>query len=156
MRFWPTESIRANTVCALAMVASSSFSINLCAAAQAARDWTHALSAATGLPAALWDERLSSAAVNRFLIDEADLSRGKRAEAVDRAAVRSRRHRRYLEMIHAREILRIREITNKLMSASTGQSLERIERDVERDFIMTAAQSKEYGIIDDIIDRPRT
>jgi ATP-dependent Clp protease protease subunit len=58
--------------------------------------------------------------------------------------------------IHAREILRIREITNKLMSKSTGQSLDRIERDVERDFIMTAAQSKEYGIIDDIIDRPRT
>ena len=58
--------------------------------------------------------------------------------------------------IHAREILRIREITNKLMSKSTGQSLERIERDVERDFIMTAEQSKEYGIIDDIIDRPRT
>ncbi|MBN8871899.1 MAG: Holliday junction resolvase RuvX [Rhodospirillales bacterium] len=55
-------------------------------AAQAARDWTLALSAATGLPAALWDERLSSAAVNRFLIGEADLSRGKRAEAVDRAA----------------------------------------------------------------------
>src|SRR5580698_9751125 len=52
--------------------------------------------------------------------------------------------------IHAREILRIREITNKLMSASTGQTLERIERDVERDFIMTAAQSKEYGIIDDL------
>ena len=58
--------------------------------------------------------------------------------------------------IHAREILRIREITNKLISKSTGQSLERIERDVERDFIMTAEQSKEYGIIDDIIDRPRT
>jgi ATP-dependent Clp protease protease subunit len=58
--------------------------------------------------------------------------------------------------IHAREILRIREITNKLMSKSTGQSLDRIERDVERDFIMTAEQSKEYGIIDDIIDRPRT
>lgn len=55
-------------------------------AAQAARDWTHALSDATGLPAALWDERLSSAAVNRFLIDEADLSRGKRAASVDRAA----------------------------------------------------------------------
>jgi putative Holliday junction resolvase len=55
-------------------------------AAQAARDWTHALSAATGLPAALWDERLSSAAVNRFLIDEADLTRAKRAEVVDRAA----------------------------------------------------------------------
>jgi putative Holliday junction resolvase len=55
-------------------------------AAQAARDWAHALSAATGLPTALWDERLSSAAVNRFLINEADLTRAKRAEAVDRAA----------------------------------------------------------------------
>jgi putative Holliday junction resolvase len=55
-------------------------------AAQAARDWTLALSEAIGLPAALWDERLSSAAVNRFLIGEADLSRGKRAVAVDRAA----------------------------------------------------------------------
>jgi putative Holliday junction resolvase len=55
-------------------------------AAQAARDWTHALTAATGLPAVLWDERLSSAAVNRFLINEADLSRAKRAEVVDRAA----------------------------------------------------------------------
>jgi putative Holliday junction resolvase len=55
-------------------------------AAQAARDWTLALSAATGLPAALWDERLSTAAVNRFLIQEADLTRARRAEAVDRAA----------------------------------------------------------------------
>lgn len=55
-------------------------------AAQAARDWTHALSDATGLPAAMWDERLSSAAVNRFLINEADLSRAKRVGSVDRAA----------------------------------------------------------------------
>jgi putative holliday junction resolvase len=55
-------------------------------AAQAARDWTHALSDATGLPAALWDERLSSAAVNRFLVGEADLSRAKRGSVVDRAA----------------------------------------------------------------------
>jgi putative Holliday junction resolvase len=55
-------------------------------AAQAARDWTLALSDATGLPATLWDERLSSSAVNRFLIGEADLSRDKRAAAVDRAA----------------------------------------------------------------------
>ena len=58
--------------------------------------------------------------------------------------------------IHAREILRIREITNKLMSINTGQPLERIERDVERDFIMNSPQAKEYGIIDDILDRPRT
>ena len=55
-------------------------------AAQAARDWALALSEATGLPAALWDERLSSAAVNRFLVGEADLSRRKRAAAVDRMA----------------------------------------------------------------------
>jgi putative Holliday junction resolvase len=55
-------------------------------AAQAARDWTHALSEATGLPAALWDERLSSAAVNRMLIGEMDLTRGRRAEVVDKLA----------------------------------------------------------------------
>ena len=55
-------------------------------AAQAARDWAHALADATGLPVALWDERLSSSAVNRMLIGEADLTRAKRAEAVDRAA----------------------------------------------------------------------
>ena len=55
-------------------------------AAQAARDWTLALSDATGLPAAMQDERLSSAAVNRFLVGELDLTRKKRAEAVDRAA----------------------------------------------------------------------
>jgi ATP-dependent Clp protease, protease subunit len=58
--------------------------------------------------------------------------------------------------IHAREILRIRELTNKLMSQNTGQPLDRIERDVERDFIMTSHQAKDYGIVDDIIDRPRT
>ena len=52
-------------------------------AAQAARDWGLALSEAAGLPAALWDERLSSSAVNRFLIEELDLSRGKRARIVD-------------------------------------------------------------------------
>jgi putative Holliday junction resolvase len=55
-------------------------------AAQAARDWAHALSAATGLPAALWDERLSSSAVNRFLIQQADMTRKRRAEVVDRMA----------------------------------------------------------------------
>ena len=47
--------------------------------------------------------------------------------------------------IHAREILRMREITNQ------GQEISRIEKDVERDFIMTAAQAKDYGIVDDII-----
>jgi len=53
--------------------------------------------------------------------------------------------------IHAREILRMREITNGLLSKHSGQKLERVEKDVERDFIMNAGQAKEYGIIDDII-----
>lgn len=55
-------------------------------AAQAARDWTHALTAATGLPAAMWDERLTSVAANRMLIGEADLSRKRRAAVVDQTA----------------------------------------------------------------------
>ncbi|WP_198374000.1 Holliday junction resolvase RuvX [Neoroseomonas rubea] len=55
-------------------------------AAQAAKDWARAVSDATGLPCALFDERLSSAAVNRMLVAEADLTRAKRAVAVDRAA----------------------------------------------------------------------
>lgn len=54
-------------------------------AAQAAKDWALAIAAATGLPLALWDERLSSAAVNRMMI-AADLTRAKRAKAVDAAA----------------------------------------------------------------------
>jgi ATP-dependent Clp protease protease subunit len=53
--------------------------------------------------------------------------------------------------IHAREILRLREITNELLARHTGQDLKRIEKDVERDFIMSASQGKEYGIVDDII-----
>ena len=53
--------------------------------------------------------------------------------------------------IHAREILRMREITNQLMAKHTAQKLEKVEKDVERDFIMNSQQAKEYGIIDDII-----
>ncbi len=55
-------------------------------AAQAARDWARALADITNLPTSLWDERLSSAAVNRFLIDEADMTRARRARVVDRMA----------------------------------------------------------------------
>jgi ATP-dependent Clp protease, protease subunit len=57
--------------------------------------------------------------------------------------------------IHAREILRLREIMNKLMAKHTGQTLEKVEKDTERDFIMNSTQSKEYGIIDDIIYEPK-
>ena len=53
--------------------------------------------------------------------------------------------------IHAREILRMREIMNQIMAKHTGQKLEKVEKDVERDFIMNAEQSKDYGIIDEII-----
>lgn len=53
--------------------------------------------------------------------------------------------------IHAREILRMREITNQILAKHTGQTLEKIGKDVERDFIMDSPQAKEYGIVDDII-----
>ncbi|MDA8049488.1 MAG: Holliday junction resolvase RuvX [Rhodospirillales bacterium] len=55
-------------------------------AAQSARDWAGALAEATGLPVTLWDERFSTAAALRMLIEEADLSRKRRAEATDRVA----------------------------------------------------------------------
>ncbi len=55
--------------------------------------------------------------------------------------------------IHAREILRMRETTNQILSKHSGQDLEKIEEDVERDFIMNAEQAKEYGIIDMIIEK---
>lgn len=55
-------------------------------AAQAARDWMATLSEQVGLPAAMWDERLSSSAVNRMLIQDADISRRRRAELVDKLA----------------------------------------------------------------------
>ncbi len=53
--------------------------------------------------------------------------------------------------IHAREILRMRESINQILAKHTGQKLDKIEKDVERDFIMSAQQAKDYGIVDDII-----
>lgn len=55
--------------------------------------------------------------------------------------------------IHAREILRAREAINRILAKHTGQGLERIQNDVERDFIMTAQQAKEYGIVDQVISK---
>ncbi|MCZ6670937.1 MAG: ATP-dependent Clp endopeptidase proteolytic subunit ClpP [Acidobacteria bacterium] len=54
--------------------------------------------------------------------------------------------------IHAREILRIRERLNEILEEKTGQSVETIRKDTDRDFIMTAQQSLEYGIIDRVIE----
>ena len=53
--------------------------------------------------------------------------------------------------IHAREILRMREELNQIMSDHTGQPIERISQDTERDFFMSGQQAKEYGLIDDVI-----
>jgi len=53
--------------------------------------------------------------------------------------------------IMATEILRTRELTNKILAKHTGQPLEKIERDTERDFWMTAEESKAYGLVDDIL-----
>lgn len=53
--------------------------------------------------------------------------------------------------IHAREILRMRNNLNELLARHTGQSAERIERDVERDFILESQHAKDYGLIDEII-----
>jgi ATP-dependent Clp protease protease subunit len=55
--------------------------------------------------------------------------------------------------IHAKEILRIRESLNVILVRHTGQTLERIEKDVERDYIMTAEQGREYGIVDQVITK---
>jgi len=52
-----------------------------------------------------------------------------------------------------REILRLRANLNRILSGHTEQPLERIEKDVERDYIMNAVQSKEYGIIDEVISK---
>lgn len=53
--------------------------------------------------------------------------------------------------IHAREVLRMKARLNELLSGHTGRDLEAIEKDTERDFFMTAAQAKEYGLIDHVI-----
>ena len=55
--------------------------------------------------------------------------------------------------IHAREILRLREMTNEILARHTGQEVSRVAADVERDYIMGVEQASEYGIIDKIIEK---
>ncbi|HLG97454.1 MAG TPA: ATP-dependent Clp protease proteolytic subunit [Bryobacteraceae bacterium] len=55
--------------------------------------------------------------------------------------------------IHAREILRTREILNQILSSATGQPIDKIQRDVDRDYIMDAQQAVGYGMIDRVITR---
>ena len=53
--------------------------------------------------------------------------------------------------IQAREILKTREQLNKILAGQTGQPLDRIERDTERDYYMTADEAKDYGVVDKVI-----
>jgi ATP-dependent Clp protease, protease subunit len=53
--------------------------------------------------------------------------------------------------IHAEELIRIRELTSQILAKHTGQSLDQIELDVERDRYLSAIQAKEYGLIDEVI-----
>ena len=58
--------------------------------------------------------------------------------------------------IHAREILRTREKLIELYSHHTGQPEERIRRDMERDFFMSAAEAKEYGLVDEVLYKKKS
>jgi ATP-dependent Clp protease, protease subunit len=55
--------------------------------------------------------------------------------------------------IQAREILKLRESLNKILAERTGQSLEKIRNDSERDFFMSGVEAKEYGLIDQVLDK---
>ena len=57
--------------------------------------------------------------------------------------------------IQAREILRLKARLNEIMAASTGKSLEAIEKDTERDFFLSAKEAVEYGIVDQVLESPK-
>jgi ATP-dependent Clp protease protease subunit len=54
---------------------------------------------------------------------------------------------------HAREILRLRELLNGILSKHTKQPIERIEKDTDRDYFMSAEEAREYGLIDEVIHK---
>ncbi len=56
--------------------------------------------------------------------------------------------------IHARQLLKIKGKLNTILSERTGQPLDRIERDTDRDYYMSSEEAKEYGIIDNIFEKP--
>lgn len=53
--------------------------------------------------------------------------------------------------IHAKEMVRIRQLLNEVIAKHTGQGIKKVEKDTERDFILNAKEAKEYGIIDEVI-----
>ena len=58
--------------------------------------------------------------------------------------------------IHANEIMRVKAELNKVLADHTGQSLEKIAKDTDRDYIMTAQESLEYGVVDEILNNNRS
>ncbi|MCF7873712.1 MAG: ATP-dependent Clp endopeptidase proteolytic subunit ClpP [Candidatus Omnitrophica bacterium] len=57
--------------------------------------------------------------------------------------------------IHAKEIINVKEKVNKILSEHTGRSLKQIEKDTDRDYFMSAKESKNYGIVDDVIEKTK-
>lgn len=57
--------------------------------------------------------------------------------------------------IHAKHILKTRELLNNILAKNTGQDLEKIQRDTDRDYILSAEEAKEYGLIDEVIVNSR-
>ncbi len=55
--------------------------------------------------------------------------------------------------IHAKEILRLREELNRILANHTGQSIDKLRKDTERDFFMSGGEAKDYGIIDNIVEK---
>jgi ATP-dependent Clp protease, protease subunit len=53
--------------------------------------------------------------------------------------------------LQAREILRMRDLLNEMLAADTGQSIEKIQLDTDRDFVMSAEEAQQYGVIDEVI-----
>jgi len=53
--------------------------------------------------------------------------------------------------LQAKEILRMRDMLNEMLALDTGQPIDKIERDTDRDFVLSAAESKDYGVIDEVI-----
>jgi ATP-dependent Clp protease, protease subunit len=57
--------------------------------------------------------------------------------------------------IHAKEIVRTREILNQIIARHTGQDIEKVQRDTERDYFMSSEEAKEYGLVDEIISKEK-
>lgn len=57
--------------------------------------------------------------------------------------------------IHARHIIATKENLDRILAERTGQPLERIQKDTDRDYFMTAVEAKEYGIIDEVMTQPK-